>query len=126
MRITCVTVDCHDPASIAHFWSEALHWTSPHVSESGNGATTRPPEGGTYLEFVRVPEEKTIKNRLHLGLNAGSLVELEHELTRLQTLGVTIAREEEFPPKVAVNYRNVILQDPEGNEFCLGGGESPG
>ena len=94
MRITCVTVDCRDPAAVANFWSEALHWTTPHVSESGNGASTRPPDGGAYLEFVRVPEDKTVKNRLHLGLNAGTLPELDAELTRPQGLGATIAWEE--------------------------------
>ena len=126
MRITCVTVDCREPATVAQFWSEALHWTTPHVSETGNGASTRPPDGGPYLEFVRVPEEKTIKNRLHLGLNAGTLPELEQELTRLKTLGATIAWEEEFPPEIAARYRNIILRDIEGNEFCLGAGDSGG
>jgi hypothetical protein len=126
MQVTCLTVDCRDPAAVAQFWSEALGWDPVHVSESGNGATCRPPDGGAYLEFVRVPEEKTVKNRLHLGCNAGTLDELEHELVRLQGLGATIAWEEEFPPETAARYRNVILRDIEGNEFCLGAGESSG
>lgn len=121
MRITCVTVDCHDPAAVAHFWNEALRWSGVIVSESGNGATCRPPSGGAYLEFVRVREEKTCKNRLHLGCNAGTLDELNAEIVRLQALGATIAWEEEFPSELAARYRNVILRDIEGNEFCLGG-----
>ena len=126
MRITCVTVDCHDPAAVARFWSEALRWDDVEVSESGNGASCRPPSGGPYLEFIRVPEGKTVKNRLHLGCNAGTLDELSDEIARLESLGATIAWEEEFPPEIAARYRNVILYDVEGNEFCLGGGESPG
>ena len=125
MHITCVTVDCRDPAAVARFWSEVLGWDDVSVSESGNGASCRPPEGGTYLEFVRVPERKTVKNRLHLGCNAGTLDELSDEIARLQALGATIAWEEEFPPEIAARYRNVILRDVEGNEFCVGGGESP-
>lgn len=126
MQITCVTVDCLDPAAVSHFWSEALGWNAPHVSESGNGASCRPADGGAYLEFIRVPEDKTIKNRLHLGCNAGTLPELEDELARLESLGATIAWEEEFPPEIAASYRNVILRDIEGNEFCLGGGDGAG
>ena len=43
-------------------------------------------------------------------------------LARLQALGASIAWEEEFPPDIAARYRNVVLRDVEGNEFCLGGG----
>jgi len=126
MQVTCLTVDCRNPSTVAQFWSEALAWGPVHVSESGDGATCRPLDGGAYLEFIRVPEEKTVKNRLHLGCNAGSLSELEDELLRLQGLGATIAWEEKFPPEVAARYRNVILRDVEGNEFCLGAGDSGG
>lgn len=122
MELVCVTVDCHDPERVAAFWNEALGWGGVAASEDGGGAVCGPPDGGAYLEFVRVPETKSAKNRLHLGLNAGSLADLERELVRLRDLGATIAWEEEFPPEVAAAYRNVVLRDPEGNEFCLGGG----
>lgn len=56
-------------------------------------------------------------------LSAGTLVELEAELERLLALGASLAWEEAFAPHVAASYRNVILRDPEGNEFCLGGGD---
>ena len=71
---------------------------------------------------MRVPEGKVVKNRMHLGCSAGTLDELEAELERLQRLGASIAWEEQFPPETAAVYRNVILQDIEGNEFCLSGG----
>ena len=122
MHITCVTVDCHHPAAVAHFWNQALRWSGVTASESGNGATCRPPSGGAYLEFIRVPEEKRGKNRLHLGCAVDTLDELDGEIARLQALGATIAWEEEFPPEIATRYRNVILRDSEGNEFCLGAG----
>ena len=85
-----------------------------------------PSDGGPYLEFVRVPEAKTIKNRLHLGCAVESLEELDAEVERLTDLGATVAWEEEFPPEVAAVYRNLVLRDVEGNEFCLGGGDHPG
>ena len=122
MDLTCVTVDSADPAALAAFWNEALGWGGVAVAEGGSGAVCGPPCGGAYLEFVRVPEGKVVKNRLHLGCSAGSLEELETELARLLALGATVAWEESFPPAVAARYRNLVLRDPEGNEFCLGGG----
>lgn len=67
-----------------------------------------------------------MKNRLHLGCTAGTLAELETELERLGALGATLAREEEADPEIAADYRDLVLRDPEGNEFCLGGGVMPG
>ena len=120
-----MTIDCHDAAKVAAFWNEALHWGGTAVAPDGSGAICGPSGGGTFLEFIRVPEDKVVKNRVHLGCHAGSLDELPAELERLGALGATIAWEEEFPPEVAATYRNVILRDPEGNEFCLSGGALP-
>lgn len=125
MDLVCVTVDCHDPGLVARFWNEALGWGGVAVAQDGTGAVCGPAGGGTYLEFVQVPEAKTAKNRIHLGLSAGTLAELDTEIERLLALGAAIAWEEEFPQHVAAVYRNVILRDPEGNEFCLGGGKQP-
>ena len=58
-------------------------------------------------------------------LRWGTLEQLETEVARLEALGASIAWEEEFPPDVAASYRNVILGDVEGNEFCLSGGSAP-
>jgi glyoxalase superfamily protein len=48
------------------------------------------------------------------------------EIERLVSLGAPIAWEEDLPPDVAARYRNLVLRDPEGNEFCLGAGTLPG
>ena len=119
-----MTVDCADPEAVARFWNEALKWAGVTVSEGGQRAVCGPPSGGIFLEFVRVPEGKTVKNRLHLGCNAGSIGNLDVEIERLKALGATVAWEEDFGPGVAARYRNVILRDIEGNEFCLGAGDS--
>jgi hypothetical protein len=71
-----------------------------------------------------VPEAKQVKNRVHLGCSAGALASLDAELERLRGLGATVAWEEDFPPDIASHFRNVVLRDPEGNEFCLGAGTS--
>src|SRR5262245_43366359 len=101
MDIICVTVDCADPERVAGFWNEALHWGGVAVRPDGTGAICGPPAGGTYLEFMRVPEGKAVKNRVHLGCEAGTLEELDTEIARLEGLGAAIAWEEEFPEAVA-------------------------
>jgi hypothetical protein len=123
--ITCVTFDCRSPEAVATFWNEALRWGGTAVEADGSGAICGPAEGGMYLEFVRVPEDKVVKNRVHLGCSAGAVEELESEIDRLLALGATIAWEEQFAPEVARQYRNLVLRDPEGNEFCLGAGQPP-
>jgi hypothetical protein len=125
MDIVCVTIDCTDPARVAEFWNAALRWGGVAVAPDGGGALCGPTTGETYLEFVRVPEGKVVKNRVHLGCSAGSLDELDAEVRRLVDLGATVAWEEDFPLAVAAQYRNLVLRDVEGNEFCLSGGTLP-
>ena len=115
-----MTIDCRDPERVATFWNEALHWGGVAAAPDGSGAMCGPAGGGMYLEFVRVPEQKVVKNRVHLGCDGGALGELDAEIERLVALGASLAWEEEFPPEVAASYRNVVLRDPEGNELCLG------
>ncbi len=122
MNITCVTVDCHDPEMLAVFWNEALRWGGTAVAADGSGAICGPTEGGMYLEFVRVPEDKVVKNRVHLGCSAEEFDDLDTEVERLVALGAIVAWEEDFPADVTTRYRNLVLRDPEGNEFCLGAG----
>ena len=125
MEITCVTVDCANAEAVANFWNQALDWGGVAVAPDGSGAMCGPRGGGIYLEFVRVPESKSHKNRVHLGCTAGTLADLDATVNRLLRLGGTVAWEEEFPPEIARVYRNVVLQDVEGNEFCLSGGTLP-
>jgi hypothetical protein len=125
VEITCVTIDSADPAAIASFWNDALQWAGVTTSENGDAAICGPRAGGWFLEFVRVPEAKTSKNRVHLGCSAGPLDALEFEITRLRECGATLAWEEEFSAEIRTTYRNVVLRDPEGNEFCVSAGAMP-
>ena len=121
MEITCVTLDCTDPPGLAAFWAAALGWAV--ARSDSDGAYCSPRDGGIGLEFIRVREPKSVNNRVHLGTRSD---DLDLELARRVELGATLAWEEEFPP--GTPYRNLVLRDPEGNEFCLGNEQphSPG
>ena len=119
-----MTIDCHEPSALAEFWNDALGWGG--VASSDEGAVCGPPGGGFYLEFVRVPEDKVVKNRFHFGCGVATLGGLDAEIERLHRLGASIAWEEEFAPGIAERYRNLVMRDPEGTEYCLGGGTMPG
>lgn len=125
MNMTCVTFDCDDLARMVRFWSEALRCSGTIIAADGCSASCAPTERGMYLEFVRVPEAKVVKNRVHLGCIVEAIEDLDAEVERLLALGATFEWEESFAPEVATVYRNLVLRDPEGNEFCLGAGKSP-
>ena len=108
-RVTAVAVDCADPESLAEFWIQVLGW---QVSERAEGIVSI--GGGPFtIDFIRVPEPKSSKNRLHLDLNATDRDQAA-ELDRLLALGATAA--DVGQPADATWH---VLADPEGNEFCL-------
>ncbi|MEV6161150.1 VOC family protein [Streptomyces sp. NPDC052052] len=82
------------------------HPDDPYDQETGTGL-------GRRLLFQRVPEAKTVKNRIHLDVHPGP-DRREAEVTRLEGLGATVVRKVEEPGGTWV-----VLTDPEGNEFCV-------
>ena len=137
-----VTFDSADPAAHAAFWAEALRYAQPPapagfdswsdvldaeevpLDQRNDDAVLVDPAGvGPRLYFQRVPEPKTAKNRVHLDLRAAAGVPperrtdaLEAECTRLVALGAHRVRRLEAD---GVNDVCIVMQDPEGNEFCL-------
>jgi hypothetical protein len=89
----------------------------------GDRSIAEDPEGeGPRLFFQRVPEAKSVKNRVHLDINAttgrrATRPELEAEVRRLTGLGATIIREHDqrWGP---FEEHYFVMADPEGNEFC--------
>ncbi|MGD0985168.1 MAG: VOC family protein [Acidimicrobiales bacterium] len=115
LRIQCLCVDARDPSSIAGFWESALGWRRTH--EEPDEVVLEPPAGGPEdgvvpdLLFLRVPEPKTVKNRLHLDLRPADQT---REVERLESLGARRVSVGETPEATWV-----VLADPEGNEFCV-------
>jgi hypothetical protein len=103
-------IDCADPAALARFWAEALDYEVQPSDDPGEIVVSPKTGTGTSLGFFRVPEGKTVKNRLHLDLRPEDQAA---EVERLIGLGAT---------HVDIGQGSqtwVVLADPEGNEFCV-------
>jgi predicted enzyme related to lactoylglutathione lyase len=108
--IAALAVDCHDPAALADWWSRLLGG-QVEVDDDGDATLhTLHAPGGLAIDFGRVPEAKTVKNRLHLDLRSTDLAEATAQAV---ALGATRADD------VYDGGRWQVLRDPEGNEFCL-------
>ena len=116
IRIQCLCIDTADPLRLASFWQAVLGWRL-EAGPDGNEVVLEPPEGSPEdgvapdLLFLRVPEEKAAKNRLHLDLRP---VDQAAEVARLEGLG---ARRADVGQGPEVTW--VVLADPDGNEFCV-------
>lgn len=152
-----VALDTADPHTLADWWAAALNWevepsdedfirrmvdgglatdadTTRHrgVLVWREGAAIRPPDGappgpGSRIYFQRVPEPKTVKNRMHLDVYVGGGAcgakaepersqrdRLEAELARLVAAGATYLHRGQQGP-----HTWVTIADPEGNELCI-------
>ena len=120
-----VTFDSAHPERLAQFWCEALGYVMPPnaAAQDDWSACVDPTGAGPRLYFQRVPEGKVAKNRVHLDVRAGTglvgadrLATLEAESARLVALGALQVR---VMRADGVNESCIVMQDVEGNEFCL-------
>jgi hypothetical protein len=110
-KFTELTIDCSDPHRVAAFWTEVLGYEVTD-DEGDLVAIGDPDEASVALVFVRVPEPKSVKNRIHIDLNPRDRDQAE-EVERILALGATHADVGQG------RQRWVVLADPEGNEFCV-------
>jgi predicted enzyme related to lactoylglutathione lyase len=116
-RLVHLAMDATDPAELARFWAAALTWEVAHADKDvGNvwpWGYEYPDPAALGLVLIRVPEPKTVKNRLHLDLATASVEHQEAEVARLRNLGAR-------PADIGQgDVPWVVLADPEGNEFCV-------
>ncbi|ATE54507.1 VOC family protein [Actinosynnema pretiosum] len=146
-----ITFDCRSPKALSAFWREVLGYVHPGppgvdlpegadplqawdefldrigVPESERDARSaiEDPEGrAPRLFFQRVPEDKVVKNRVHLDVRVAPelrgeerMAALEAECARVVALGATrLSRTDPAPP---LETGFIVVADPEGNEFCL-------
>jgi len=111
-RIAVIAIDALNPRLVADFWCEVLGWRV--VDEEEQGVSIAPPDlAWPTIDVLRVPEGKTVKNRIHLDLRADG-TSTGAELQRLLDLGAARTDVGQEPDSTWV-----VLSDPEGNEFCL-------
>ena len=115
IRIQAIDIDSSDPGALARFWEAALGWRITY--EEPDEVVLEPPAGSAEegvvpdLLFLKVPEGKSVKNRLHLDLRPENR---DAEVSRLEALG---ARRVDIGQGSEGTW--VVLADPEGNEFCV-------
>ncbi len=140
-----LVIDCTSPEPLAHFWAEALHYVIapppagfdswddfyrsigvPEDELGGGSDSIVDPNGeGPRIWFQIVPEKKSIKNRIHIDVDAsggrGSPLDVrrervEVEAARLVSLGATRLR---TISEEGLDHYGVAMSDPEGNEFDI-------
>lgn len=140
IRPVQITFDCADPERVARFWCDVLGYVPPPPPEGFGSwtefdrtlpaekrgawfACTDPTGAGPRLYFQRVPEAKVVKNRLHLDVRVGTglvgaerVAALEAECLRLVALG---GKRLYLLPADEDDESCLVMQDVEGNEFCL-------
>ena len=120
--VAAVVCDCADPPALAAFWEQASGW-QPRASDGSGPAGAnldddwvpmRSPGGtGPFLELLRVPDAKTVKNRIHLDIAPYRDDDRPTEVQRLRQAGAV-------PADVGQGEVSwVVLADPEGGEFCV-------
>ena len=136
-----VVIDCADPSRLAAFWALALGyqeqappegyatwedalraWNVPEDQWNSRGAIVDPDGVGPRLFFQQVPEGKVVKNRVHLDINAA--VGIADDDERRRTIAAKVASLTDAGASVLREMEErgeywVVMQDPEGNEFCV-------
>jgi len=117
--------DAAEPHRIAAFWASALGYVAEPGYDDPDGASIIDPEGrGPAIGFLRVPEGKTVKNRMHIDIRVAGeppwdMAEREQliraKAAELAAAGATKVREESYSEHLG----HIVMLDPEGNEFCV-------
>ena len=118
LSLQCITVDAHNPKALAEFWADVLGWS---VGEDGDDIgwwierELNDPKNTGFPDilFLKVPDSKVVKNRLHLDLRPDDQA---LEVERLEKLG---AKKIEIGQSTDPDTTWVVMADPEGNEFCV-------
>jgi Glyoxalase-like domain len=118
-QVLCVTFDCHDPGRLAEFWATALGYEVDHRAEAYGEVMVADPKGESVpLLFLKVPEGKSVKNRVHIDVTPETT--LEAEVERLVDLGAASVETMQDPEDHPERWIWTVMKDPEDNEFCVG------
>ncbi|HWO63008.1 MAG TPA: VOC family protein [Umezawaea sp.] len=118
--------DAADPHRLAAFWAHALGYVDEPGYDAPDGASIIDPEGrGPAIGFLRVPEPKTAKNRVHIDVRVAGEPPwdmavreraIREKVADLVNAGASVVGEESYD---GYYLGHVVMNDPEGNEFCV-------
>jgi len=112
-RIMNTCIDCADPYALAQFWSQVLGVPMDPADAPGAEEAGFDLGEGRALLFLKVPEPKSVKNRMHLCLQPEQ--RRDEEVSRLLELGASLYDDRRNTDGTGW----AVLRDPEGNEFCV-------
>ena len=109
-RVHAIMIDCHNPEGLMEFWSQIV---GVEVAQRYPNYifSTKIPGNHIRLAFQKVPEDKLVKNRLHLDV---SHEDPEALIAKIGSLGGSRLDDHEIS-----GFHWTVLADPEGNEFCV-------
>ncbi|GAA3454256.1 MULTISPECIES: VOC family protein [Dactylosporangium] len=117
VRIRHITIDCADPYRLSLFWSAVTGYqeapNDPNLP-THDQALILAPDGSAGLLFIRVPEPKSVKNRVHFDVQPLDATR-DEEVERVLALGAS--QVDDFRRPDGTGW--VVVADPEGNEFCI-------
>ncbi|WP_055551471.1 VOC family protein [Streptomyces sp. NBRC 110028] len=110
-----ITFDAHDPYALAQFWSRLTGYVMRDEEAPDDEVLIVSGRTGVPgLLFQRVPDDKTVKNRIHLDIQPPSGTR-DEEVERLRGLGARVLDDRRTEDGLGW----VVMTDPEGNEFCV-------
>lgn len=118
-RVAHTTIDCHHAYALSEWWKPVLGYTDLEDDPNLPGheeCMIVSPDGAHRLLFIEVPDDKVVKNRLHLDLEPTDGTR-DDELARLLAHGATEVADHRGKYGPGTGW--VVLADPEGNEFCI-------
>jgi len=118
-RISHTTVDCRDAYQLSEWWKHVLGYADLEDDPNEPGheeCMIIAPDTGQRLLFIEVPDEKRVKNRIHFDLQPRTGTR-DEEVDRVVELGAVMVDDQRDHYGPGIGW--VVLQDPEGNEFCV-------
>jgi hypothetical protein len=115
--VSHTTIDCRNAYELSEWWKRVLEYVDEPDDPNAPGhdeCWIQRPDGGHPLLFIEVPEDKQVKNRIHLDLRPSAGTR-DQELDRLLAHGARQLDDRRNPDGTGW----VVLADPEGNEFCI-------
>lgn len=112
ITVGSIVIRVSDLPAQKRFWMQALDYID-RPGDDDDFALLRPRDGvGPNVSLDEHPAERTLPPRIHLDLYAD---DQPAEVARLESLGA-----EQVPwDKRPADADYVIMQDPEGNRFCV-------